>query len=339
MQKKELAFFSKILQLFLWVYCLLMSSLAYAQTASAENDSGVQSKSNAFDVGAVLDALGQMNKKQSRLIFYSPSTSTFKGTATIYFNGVHNETWSRNTFCFLCSSSSVISLGLKSLVVLVQDKDESESINKLELRGACNQYVRLVEDQSPQVLQSVSDQEALVELVTSREQVLSISRVTSAQGYKSAPIQAAPIGAKSKTATQIASVQEIPLGADVLIEFGVSQNNVLGTPGRPALYNLIVNVMANNSSIEHRHVLCDSDPIGMALVNEHLAMGKGQTVRDYCKKNVLQKTCITSEGRGLNALVNVSCGRQGITQDIACYAINRRVKTAISGDMRKHSAV
>jgi OOP family OmpA-OmpF porin len=61
---------------------------------------------------------------------------------------------------------------------------------------------------------------------------------------------------------------------------------------------------------------------------------RAQTVREYLKENGLQSTLITSEGRGSNALVVATCGRQAQAEDIACNAPNRRVKVVISGVMR-----
>jgi OOP family OmpA-OmpF porin len=129
-------------------------------------------------------------------------------------------------------------------------------------------------------------------------------------------------------------VQNITWGTDALFEFAGHDRKALGTQGRTALDNLIANVKANYSSIDHIHVLGYADPIGESQVNDRLASDRAQTVREYLQENGLHTTRITSEGRGSKALVIATCGRQAKAEDIACNAPNRRVKVVISGVMR-----
>ena len=308
-----------------------MAPLAHAQSAPTRSTSAAKDNAGVLDMGDVFVAPGTVDKQQTRLIFYRASTSTFSGAASIYFNGMYHATLARSAFSSLCTSPGEVSLSVTPVMVGRQVKDSFDSISMLELQGGRNHYVRVVEDRSVKVLQPVSEPEALAELAATREQIHTLSRVTSAQVCRNAiattprPIESVPT---------IESVQTISLGADALFEFAASDRKALGAQGRMALDTLIANVRANYSSINHIDVFGHADPIGTAQQNERLSNERAQTVRDYLQENGLQSTRITSQGRGASALVLSTCGRAATPKDIACNSPNRRVTVEISGTKR-----
>ncbi len=310
--------------------CLLISgaclaSLATAQTAFQSSLSGAGDKAGVFELGDVFVAPGGVDQQQMRLTFYRARTSTFKGSTSIYFNGMYHATLARSAFSSLCASPGLVNLGIKPVKVGDQIKDNFESISELELQGGRNYYMRVVEDRNVKVLQPVSESEALAELAGTREQIHTISRVTPAQVCRSA-------GAAAPRPSE--PVQTITLSADALFEFAASDRNALGAQGRMALDNLIANVKANYSSIKHLNVFGHADPIGTAQLNERLSSERAKTVRDYLQENGLQSTLITAQGLGANALVVSTCGRTATAKDIACNSPNRRVTVEISGTSR-----
>ncbi|WP_090142916.1 OmpA family protein [Limnohabitans sp. DM1] len=352
--------FSSLYVAFRALFCIqvaLMVPWSHAQSASS-NNTGADGKFGGFEVGSVFKIPASVVEQQSRMIFYRPNTSDFKGAATIYFNGMYHATLPRNAYTSLCASPGVVNVGVISVMAAGQNNASLESISAIALQGGRNHYLRVVEDQGLKVLQLVSEQEALAELASSREQIHTISRVTPAQACRTAlaqaQAQAAPSSPQVNAAAQVAnaqvanaqvanaqdakpavpSVQTITLGADALFDFAGSDRKALGPQGRVALDNLIANVMSNYNSVERIHVLGYADPIGESAVNNRLAKERAQTVRDYLKENGLQTTFITSEGRGSNALVQATCGRKPTAEDIACNAPNRRVKVLISGVVR-----
>ncbi|WP_158272890.1 OmpA family protein [Limnohabitans sp. T6-5] len=277
------------------------------------------------------------------MIFYRSATSNFKGGATVYFNGMYHATLARNAYTSLCVSPGIGTVGIKAVMVGAPSKTNLDSTSALEMQGGRNQYIRVIEDQNIQVIQPVKEQEALAELTTSRAQIHTLSRVVPVQTCNSTAAQVAATNEVAPTPTPqpvtptapaSVSVQNITWGADALFEFAGYDRKALGAQGRIALDNLIANVKANYSSIEHIHVLGYADPIGEEQVNDRLAGDRAETVREYLKENGLHTTRITSEGRGSKALVIATCGRQAKAEDIACNAPNRRVKVVISGVMR-----
>ncbi len=343
MKESRFSTLSVAIRVLLCIHVALMAPWSHAQSALA-NNSAADGKFGGFEVGSVFKPPANVVEQQSRMIFYRPNTSDFKGAATIYFNGMYHATLPRNAFSSLCASPGGVNVGVKSVTAAGQNKASLESISAITLQGGRNQYVRVVEDQGLKVLQLVNEQEALAELVTSREQVHTISRVTPAQDCQTDLAQAAPSSPQLNAPSQDAnaqnakaantSIQTISLGADALFDFAGSDRKALGPQGFLALDNLISNVMSNYSRVERIHVLGYADPIGESELNIRLSKDRAQTVRDYLKEHGLQTTFITSEGRGSNALVQSACGRKPTAVDIACNAPNRRVKVVISGVVR-----
>jgi OOP family OmpA-OmpF porin len=124
------------------------------------------------------------------------------------------------------------------------------------------------------------------------------------------------------------------LGADALFDFAGSGRKALGVQGRVVLDNLMNNVRANYSIVNHVRVIGYADPIGSEQQNERLSYERAQTVKEYLQENGLQSTRITAQGRGASALVVSTCGRAATDADIACNSPNRRVMVEISGTRR-----
>lgn len=309
----------------LMVHGVWLATSAHAQNTTPPGLSVGADNTGVFELGDAFVAPGSLDKQQTRLIVYRASTSSFKGSASIYFNGMYHATLARSAFSSLCASPGLVNLGVKPVMVGRQVKDGYDSISALELQGGRNHYVRVVEDRSVKVLQPVSEPEALAELAATREQIHTISRVTPAQVCRSAA-PAAPRPSEP--------VQTITLGADALFDFAASDRKALGAQGRIALDNLIANVKSNYSSINQMDVFGHADPIGTAQQNERLSNERAQTVRDYLQENGLQSTRITAQGLGASALAVSTCGRSATPKDIACNSPNRRVTVEIKGTRR-----
>ncbi len=183
---------------------------AIAQSAPAVSSvSTSDARPSVFELGNAFETPGNVNKQKTRLIFYRPSSSSFKGAATVYYNGMYHATLVRNTFTSLCVSTGVANIGLKPVVVGLPAKAGIDSIRPVELQDGKNQYIRVVEDRNVKVFQSVDEPVALAEMATSREQIHTLSRITPVQTCNSNPDQrAAPSEA---TATSSA-----PTGAERL---------------------------------------------------------------------------------------------------------------------------
>jgi OOP family OmpA-OmpF porin len=305
---------------------LFTSSLAQAQSASPQSVSGSANNTGVFELGDAFVAPGSVDKQQTRLIFYRTSNSSFKGGASIYFDGMYHATLGRSSYSVLCVNPSVaVNLGVKPVWAGRQVKDNYDSTNAVELQGGRNQYVRVVEERLIKVLQPVSEAEALAELAGTREQIHTLSRVTSAQVCRSL---------FAETPKPSEPVQTITLAADALFDFAGSDRKALGVQGRVALDNLIANVQANYTSINQLDVLGHTDPIGSDQQNDRLSIERAQTVKSYLQQNGLQSTRITAQGRGASVLVVNTCGRAATAADIACNSPNRRVTVEIRGTRR-----
>ncbi len=339
----------------------VLTQVARAQSVlAASRVSAPDAKPSVFELGNAFEAPGNVDKQKTRLIFYRPSSSSFKGVASVYYNGMYHATLARNTFTILCVSSGIANIGVKPVVLGLPVKAGIDSISSVELQDGKNQYIRVIEDRNIKMFQSVDEPVALAEMATSREQIHTLSRVSpvlicsSNADQRAAPSETTttpqpptqttkptfpivPATAPSddvRTTRANESVQIITFAANALFEFAGSNQQALGEKGNAALDYLIANVKANYSIVKRIQVQGFSDPIGTPQQNTRLARKRAQTVMEYLKKNGFESIPMTSAGLGSSALVITSCGRNANAQNILCNSPNRRVRVAISGIRR-----
>lgn len=309
----------------LLAHAVLTPAWAQTQTPAPSSVRGSADNTGVFELGEAFVAPGAVDKQQTRLIFYRGNNSSFKGGASIYFNGRYHTTVERNAYSVLCVNPGSVNLGVKPVLVGRKVKDGFDSVSTVELQGGRNLYVRVDEERVIKVLQPVNEAEALAELAGTREQIHTISRVTPGQVCRTAV---------AETPKPIVVVQTITLAADALFDFAGSDRKALGVQGRVVLDNLIANVRANYTNVDHMDVIGHADPIGSEVQNDRLSYERAQTVRDYLQVNGMQSTRITAQGRGASVLVETNCGRTATATDIACNSPNRRVTVEISGTRR-----
>eukprot|EP01030_Chromulinospumella_sphaerica_P005148 gene5148-5034_t len=79
---------------------------------------------------------------------------------------MYHATLSRNAYTSLCVSPGVGTIGIKAVMVGAPSKTSLDSNTAVEMQGGYNQYIRVIEDQNIQVIETVKEQEALAELIT-----------------------------------------------------------------------------------------------------------------------------------------------------------------------------
>ena len=269
--------------------------------------------------------------QQTRMIFYrTQQSSAVEGAASVYVNGAYHASLVPGGYSVLCMPTGNIELGLKTVEVGRNVKDDLDTITAIRGVGGQNQYFRVKDTgRGRQVLLPVATPEALAELSGTREQIHTVSRVPGASECSINRTPEAPARAAAPVVPQT-----ITLAADALFAFGRSDINAMSPMGRASLDALVHRLRSEYIKLDRLHIIGHSDPIGNALSNERLSMDRAQTVRDYLTQSGLNNIQISSEGRGSREPVAGQCGLVATPDAIACHAPNRRVVIEIMGARR-----
>jgi len=267
---------------------------------------------------------GQVVDQQSRMVFYrTRQSSSVPGAASVYVNGAYHASIIPGGYSQLCMPPGSVELGLKSVEVGTNVKDNLDTITVIRNASAQTQFFRVQEaGRGRQVLQPVQAAEALREIDGAREQTHTISRVTGAVecSINRNPAPAAP--------------QTITLAADALFAFGRSDLGAMSATGRASLDALVSRLRSEYIQLDRMNIIGHADPLGQPGPNERLSIDRANTVQQYLAQAGLGSVRMTSEGRGDREPVATQCGRVATPQAIACNAPNRRVVIDIAGARR-----
>jgi len=266
----------------------------------------------------------QVVDSQTRMVFYrTRQSSSVPGAASIYVNGAYHASIIPGGYSELCMPPGSVELGLKSVEVGTNVKDNLDTITVIRNASAQTQFFRVQEaGRGRQVLQPVQATEALREIDGAREQTHTISRVIGAVecSINRNPAPAAP--------------QTITLAADALFAFGRSDLGAMSATGRASLDALVSRLRSEYIQLDRMNIIGHADPLGQPGPNERLSIDRANTVQQYLSQAGLGSVRMTSEGRGDREPVATQCGRVATPQAIACHAPNRRVVIDIAGARR-----
>ena len=276
----------------------------------------------------------RVTDKQTRVIFYRPTTQKQPGAATVYVNGRYHTSLIPGGYAELCMPPNKAEVGVRTVKVGDRPKDGLDTITALNLTAGQTTFVRVRESSTSRVaLQPIASNEALAELKATRQQIHTISRVTDAQECIDGG--STPLTTPVPTPA-VAKPDQINLAADALFAFSKSDKNSMTAAGRQSLDNLISKIKAEYLSIERINVIGHADPLGNEALNERLANERALTVREYLLSHGLQNIRITGQSKGSREPVVTTCGRDLSPAAIQCNQPNRRVVVEISGVHRKN---
>ena len=308
--------FSKAFGLASFFLCLSLG--AFAQNYYTAPGSPIHTFGQRYAQGA------QVVDSQARMVFYrTRQSSSVPGAASVYVNGAYHASIIPGGYSQLCMPPGSVELGLKSVEVGTNVKDNLDTITVIRNASAQTQFFRVQEaGRGRQVLQPVQATEALREIDSTREQTHTISRVTGAVecSINRNPAPAAP--------------QTITLAADALFAFGRSDLGAMSATGRASLDALVSRLRSEYIQLDRMNIIGHADPLGQPGPNERLSIDRANTVQQYLSQAGLGNVRMTSEGRGDREPVATQCGRVATPQAIACHAPNRRVVIDIAGSRR-----
>jgi len=297
---------------------LCLSLGAFAQNYYTGPNSPIHTFGQKFAQAA------QVVDSQTRMVFYrTRQSSSVPGAASIYVNGAYHASIIPGGYSQLCMPPGSVELGLKSVEVGTNVKDNLDTITAIRSASAQTQFFRVQEaGRGRQVLQPVQVAEALREIDGAREQTHTISRVIGAVecSINRNPAPAAP--------------QTITLAADALFAFGRSDLGAMSPTGRASLDALVARLRSEYIQLDRMNIIGHADPLGQPGPNERLSIDRANTVQQYLSQAGLGSVRMSSEGRGSREPVVNHCGYVATPQAIACNAPNRRVVIDIAGARR-----
>jgi outer membrane protein OmpA-like peptidoglycan-associated protein len=182
------------------------------------------------------------------------------------------------------------------------------------------------------VLKPVARAQAQQEIVSTREQLHTVSRVAEACIESEAPTsEPAPLS------TPVATPAPAPaytLSADTLFAFDRADRAAMTDAGTRAIDMLVSRLSQDYSRIERVHLIGHADPLGSAERNDRLAIERALTVREHILRTGNVAAPISVEGRSSREPVVSSCGNTATPQAIACNRANRRVTVEVIGVRR-----
>lgn len=304
------------------LFALFLSWGASAQNYKTGPNSPLRTFGEKFEQG------DQVADQQTRMVFYRTlPTSAVPGAASIYVNGQYHTSLIPGGYNELCVAPGAFELGLKSVTVDREVKDNLDTTTVIQSTGGQSLFFRVQEvGSNRQLLKPVHSAEALIEINALREQTHTISRVTVASVCKFIP-SALPKAPSSPP-------QTLQMTAETFFAFGKSELSAITPPGRDALNAFVASLRDQYSQIDRLHIIGHADPLGQNESNERLSLQRAHTILQYLSQTGLENVRMTSEGRGSREPVVTQCGVAQTPQTIACHAPNRRVNIEVGGIRR-----
>jgi outer membrane protein OmpA-like peptidoglycan-associated protein len=279
-------------------------------------------------LGGPFKPFAGVSSTQSRVVVYRDAQSPLPGATSVFLDGRYHASLEAGSWSALCYKTGPTELGARQMRVGSSPKDMPDSITAISLTPGQTHYLRVQQSGSKPVLQPVSAAQALQELVGTREQLHTVSRVAQNCMEVEAPAAPAPVPAAPTPA------QTYSLPADTLFAFDRSDRDAMTDNGTRAIDSLLSRLAQDFSRIDRVHLIGHADPLGSSERNERLAIDRAQTVRDYIASTGQLQAPITTEGRSAREPVVRYCGNAASARAIACNQPNRRVAIEVTGVRR-----
>jgi OOP family OmpA-OmpF porin len=291
---------------------------------------GAQAQSNA-DVTAPLGGAFKVPhllvKQQTRLVFYRLAGEKQPGAVSVYINGDYQASLQRGAFTELCLPPVKVEVSARMTENGQVVRDDPDVSNSLTLEGGKEMFVRVLEDTNGRaVLMQISAEKALPDLVKTRAQQHTVSRVSQAVVCQDLPKSETPTPALKKAA------RSITLGADALFPFGKSDVESIPPKGRRILDHLVDRIKSEFGAGKtvSIHITGHADRFGTDAGNLKLSKQRAAAIKAYFVQSGLMADGITTDGKGDKEPVITSCGKTLATANVVCNKPNRRVVIEVS---------
>ena len=280
----------------------------------------------AMPMGDTFKVPNLLAKHQTRLVFYRLATDKSSGAVSVYVNGDYQASLQRGAFTELCLPITKVEVSARLVENGQAIRDDYDVTNSLALEGGKELFIRVFEDANARALMmQVQPDKALPDLVKTRAQQHTISRVSQAVACQDLP----------KPATQAApkkAARSITLGADALFPFGKSDVESIPPKGRRILDHLIDRIKSEFGAGKavSMHITGHADSFGTDAGNLKLSKQRAAAIKAYFVQGGLIADSITTDGKGDKEPVVTNCGKALTTANVVCNKPNRRVVIEVS---------
>lgn len=270
-----------------------------------------------------------LSKQQSRVVFYRLDADPNKAVATVYVDGAYQGSLQPGGFTQVCLPSRTIEVAVRTVENGQEVRDAHDVVNALMLEPGQDVFVRVSHQATGRaLLMSVKPEMALPELVKTRAQQHTLSRVPGAVACKEDPSRLKTTDSKGPV-----RMQTITLEGDALFPFGKTDVGSIPPKGRRMLDHLIdrINTEFGTGGRARILIVGHADSFGSEGVNMKLSKNRAQAIKAYFVRGGLQGDRIKTEGRGDTAPVVTNCGTKLTEANVACNKPNRRVVVTVLG--------
>ena len=279
---------------------------------------GAHAQSITTPLGETFKVPNLLVKHQSRLVFYRLATDKQPGAVSLYIDGAYLASLQRGAYTELCLPPSKIEIGVRMTENGRSVRDAFDVLNTLSLDPGKEVFVQVMEELNGRALMvTVRPEKALPELVKTREQLHTLSRVPKAVACQDAD-KPAPKPKKPKTIT---------LGADALFPIGKSDISTISPRGRKMLDTLVADIKKEfgTDGSARLHIVGHADKYGNPASNLALSKDRSESIKTYLAEGGIPRSSMTTDGRGDKEPVVTTCGKAPTKENIACNKPNRRV--------------
>lgn len=305
----------------------LHAALAMAQTQAPAPRVIETATARVEVLGAYYPGKVAVSAEQARIVVYSPEALTLTGATSLFVNGVYHASLIKGAYTDLCYSPGIVELGARQAEVGLRPKDRPDSTIAVQLRAGQPLYLRVSEQGGRPILQTMAPTQAEQDLMRTREQMHTISRVAQA----CIAVQQEPAPAPQP----VAAPRRHTLAADMLFASARSDRQGMTTAGLLAIDRLVDHLRKEYVRIDSMHIIGHADPLGSNALNERLSLERAQTIRQYIESRSERLGQLTEEGRGSRELVVSNCSRVRTPEARLCNQPNRRVEIEVVGTRRQ----
>jgi OOP family OmpA-OmpF porin len=257
-------------------------------------------------------------KQQSRIVFYRLASDKSPGAVSVYIGGAYQTSLQRGAYSQICLPPTKVEVSARMTENGQTVRESYDVINSLTLEAGKETFVQVFEEANGHALMMVERPEkALPELIKTREQLHTLSRVPKAMACQDAD-KPAPKPIKPKTIT---------LGADALFPIGKSDVSTISPRGHKMLDELIANIKKEYGTDGNvrLHIIGHADKYGNEAHNLALSKDRAAAIKTYLAEGGIPRRAMSTDGRGDKEPVVLTCGKAPTKENIACNKPNRRV--------------
>jgi OOP family OmpA-OmpF porin len=313
----------RIARFWLGIFACLLGAMSAVYAQSAQ-EVGVNSP-----LGEPYKVPRLLSQAQSRIVFYRLSNDANRAVASVYIDNAYQGSLQPGGFTQVCLPPRTIEVAVRTVQNERAVKEDYDVVNALMLEPGQDVFVRVThQDTGRAMLMSINPEMALPELIKTRAQQHTLSRVPGTVACKEDATRV-----KSSETKGAVRMQTITLEGDTLFPFSKTDVESIPPKGRRMLDHLIdrINTEFGTGGRARILIVGHADSFGSDVVNMKLSKNRAQAIKAYFVRGGLQGERIKTEGRGDTEPVIRSCGAKLTEANVACNKPNRRVVVTVLG--------